>query len=138
MNDEVIARINAALGLRKVDCMGIATGGAGHAAQREASNEEKDHDLFGIIWVNEEQRQLAKENDFAWFVDILPVHEGRLEDRPADVQKLPAKLTIYSHDPSLLFDSLLGALFAKWNEEKRFKTAQKWHSPGIYKKPKKT
>lgn len=136
MNAKMIIRINDALGPRKIDCMGIGTGSAGHAALREEANEGKAHDLFGLFWINEEQRSLAKQSDFVWYVDILPIHEGKLEDRPPEVQKLPAKLTIYSHDPSLLFDSLLGDLYSTWNKEQRFITAQTWYKPGVHSKPK--
>lgn len=135
---EVIARIQAALGPRMINCMGIGTAGSGHAVKRDDANleliEEGKKPLFGVIWINDEQKALSKSNDFVWFLDIMPVHEGKLEDRPAEVQALPAQISIYTHDPSLFFGSLFGELFALWDSEKRFKTAQKWYHPGVYKK----
>jgi hypothetical protein len=132
---EVMTRVNAALGPRKIECIGIGTAGSGHATKRVEANTERT--IFGVIWVSEEQEELAKKHDFVWFIDIMVVHEGRLEDRPPEIQALPAQISIYTHDPRLIFDELLGALSSDWSYDKRFKTQQKWFHPGTYEKPKK-
>lgn len=131
---DVMTRVNAALGPRKIDCMGIGTGGSAHAIGREEANTKMT--LYGVIWVSEEQEELAKKNNFVWFIDIKVVHEGRLEDRPPEIQALPAQISIYAHDPRLIFDELLGALSSDWSYNKRFKTQQKWFHPGTYVKGK--
>jgi hypothetical protein len=132
-NEEIIARINAALGPRKVDCMGIGTAGSEHAANQDKANDGRDKPLYGNIWISEEQRELSIKNNFVWFFDVMVVHEGKLEDRPPEVQVLPAKITVYGHSPAALFDSLLPELLSQWNREQRFKTEQRWYNPGKWK-----
>lgn len=140
-NTDVIERIQTLLGPRQIDCMGIAMAGARHALDREDINIRRASDgettLYGVIWINDEQKELAKANNFVWFLDVMVEHVGRLEDRPPEIQILPAHIGIYTHDPRLLFDSLAGELYTQWSKEKRFKTAQQWHNPGVYSKPKK-
>lgn len=136
--EDLLDRIMAALGPRKVEAVGIGIAGVGHAtkrdeicAERVANNETP---LYGVIWVSEEQFELSKKNNFVWYIDMMPVHEGKLVDRPPEIQKLPAQICVYSHDPHLLFDEELGKLFSHLSYEERFKTAQKWHHPGTYEK----
>jgi hypothetical protein len=140
--EEVIDRVYDALGPRRITAIGVGMAGAGHATKRQEVNDEKvannERALYGVIWVDEEQYELSKKNDFVWFVDIMPEHEGKLEERPPEIQKLPAQISIYTHDPRLLFDELMGSLFSMWSYDNKFKTAQKWYHPGTYVKPKKS
>ena len=138
--EDVLDRFMDALGPRMVDCVGIGTAGSGHAVKRQEVNDEKaakgEKSLYGVIWADEEQMELAKKNNFVWFIDFMIVHEGKLEDRPPEIQKLPAQISIYSHDPRLLFHELVGMIFSHLDYEKRFKTEQKWFNPGTYAKGK--
>lgn len=139
-NADVIARVQALLGPRQIDCFGIATGGSNHPVQRDdmnlASVAEGKKPLYGVVWIDDEEKRLSQLNDFVWFFDFMPINVGKLEDRPPELQGLPAKITIYSHDPARLFNSLVGELFTLWAHEGRFKTAQKWYDPGKYMKTK--
>jgi hypothetical protein len=134
--DDLIDRINAALGPRKVSCMGIGMAGAKHATNRSDVNEDRkskgEKDLYGVIWVSEEEFALSKQHDFVWFVDIAPEHVGKLEERPPEIQKLPAHISVYAYDPASLFEKVMGTLFTQWSKEKRFKTEQKWFHPGVW------